>query len=717
MASQDNPEQGLCHHASVGRPAPVITKTVKLRSALPSENGTSSVVPGTPKRKDGKQSPKNGAFVEDLPGVDKHTRKKLSAESLRRTARFDTSALEEPSTIDPRSFVQNVFGTVAFKMVEWLTPRNLGILAQSQHADGVLNENLDTPYDEVPSGAHDYSARRTSENTEFPNAASDTAEKSIQGNKLSSTALMTELEPPSHLALGSESLQSPESKSASPHDEKVHAIEDAVSRSSEAKKADLIDSQSPKGIFSKSPRITETTNDSLSPPASNVVQPRKPIGKMPHPALVSSPKMRSSNVVQTASLGTVQYDGNSDDASELTSQTSENQQSPIKDKTEPVNLTRSTDHQKSDRDLEHRQSQSVTQAVPNAKPDFKSPLAEAVLLPQSMSSLSIEAIELLCDIMQTDGTAEQHLLQPSFVDDSLKRFRADSTPLSRSLSPLLSSHSVLFRNRWKVFIEQSFFDTLGKPDSLLRSFSDEGSELLDSQTLWYLLLRMTRVAPSLVFDGLWNAAGVLFRPPEKLSLAYEWAKDSKVLSREPLSTYDAARTVNICLHALIASAPLTFDTRHLANISRIRSYGVTVLGREPSAHEPRELFLQYEDAFTDELAFRLARRLFAAIPTRRHFTELLNRQFDVRTPGSPEPDMLETILGFLRNTTLEQPPVLDFSKEERDFHEKRVPTLILDWARTVILQEWDGSAIVPNDGPLGGALAMIAAICRFIAIT
>jgi hypothetical protein len=41
------------------------------------------------------------------------------------------SGLEERPVMDHRSFVQNVFGTVAFKMVEWLTPRNLELMARS----------------------------------------------------------------------------------------------------------------------------------------------------------------------------------------------------------------------------------------------------------------------------------------------------------------------------------------------------------------------------------------------------------------------------------------------------------------------------------------------------------------------------------------------------------------------------------------------------------
>jgi hypothetical protein len=138
-----------------------------------------------------------------------------------------------------------------------------------------------------------------------------------------------------------------------------------------------------------------------------------------------------------------------------------------------------------------------------------------------------------------------------------------------------------------------------------------------------------------------------------------------------------------------------------------------MLGRESSSLEPATLCLQYEDAFTNELALRLARRVFSAIRTRRRFTELLELQNNVRADGKQEPDILETILGTLKFLDLETPPILNFPDSERDLHEKRVPTVILDWARTVMLQDWSGGAEVPRDGPFGGALATMAAICKF----
>jgi hypothetical protein len=338
-------------------------------------------------------------------------------------------------------------------------------------------------------------------------------------------------------------------------------------------------------------------------------------------------------------------------------------------------------------------------------------------LPQSLSRLSIEVIDLVCDILQADDTYEKHFLQPQSIYEGLKRRQSTTVILKRCpLTQTSSGYPPALRNQWQSFIEQGFFDVLCKPDSLLLSFSNDEKRLFDTQTIWYLMLRMTRVAPSLVLDSLWNVAGTLFLPPEKLESVSDWAKESrsqKAKSCKSMSNHDAAQVLNICLHALIATAPLVTDAEKLEDMSRIRSDGVVMRSRDSSSTERANLCLQYEDAFSDDMALRLARRVFAAIPTRRRYGELL-RLHNTLSEEKSEPDVLDTVLATFKSLDLEISPTINFPDSERDFHEKRVPTLVLDWARTVILQGWEGTAEIPSDGPMGGALAMIAAIRKLM---
>jgi hypothetical protein len=457
------------------------------------------------------------------------------------------------------------------------------------------------------------------------------------------------------------------------------------------KKSEPIDPACPKGILNKSPKLPESAHGPTPfPPGCFASLPKR---RMSRQTLITSPKMHVSE--PAPSLHEMEY-------------------VPVTSIPESKEPPVSRSDSRLGREVDSNESQVHAEPVPKLPPI---PPVKDIVLPQSLSYLSIEAIELLCDIMQLDGTSEKHFLQPHEIGKELKRQRGHEAPLHRSFSVQSNSeYPSSAKQQWRSFIEQSFFDVLSKPDSLLKSFSDEQGRLFDTQTIWYLMLRMTRVAPSLVFDSLWNVAGTLFRPPQNLEAAHDWATDSdpqKSLSSASVSNQDAAQALNICLHALVAAAPLISDARQLANMSRIRSYGLAMLGRESSSLEPATLCLQYEDAFTNELAVRLARRLFSAIRTRRRFTELFELQNNARADVIHEPDVLETILGTLKFLDLGTPPILNFPDSERDLHEKRVPTVILDWARSVMLQDWSGGAEVLSDGPFGGALATMAAICKF----
>ncbi|PBP27769.1 HECT-domain-containing protein [Diplocarpon rosae] len=703
MASQDNPERGLCHYASVGRVVADVSKPLKPKPVFSHGGRTSPVALSPSRRTDGKQTLKTAAFVEDLPGADEKIKEKVSADNQKRRARNNFAYLEEPSTIDHRSFVQNLFGTVAFKMIEWLTPRNLGRLASLQDKPVTSDDKSSTTHDEdLSSGAGGSSLSDVGKSSKLvtdPDCDARDEPVSVV------PATENEPQPSSFPIVSADGALSGTIVESRPHS--VH-VPQTFSSPNLLKRSDSAGSRRPKSIVNKPTKPSEVAGDPLPPPASSLVQ--RPTAEPLRQTLIASPKMRNSSVIHS-SLDSWQSDGNCDEGNDTNPQTYKVNYPPAETKAEPVERPKFKSNEKPSETPERKHSQLAPEQELNESTSPVS-LHERVLLPQSMSSLSIETIELLCDVMQTDGTCENHLLQPQTVSDSLKRFRPGMASSARSSSSHLPSHSPRLKRDWHGFTEQSFFDVLGKPDSLLKSFSDDESKLFDTQTTWYLLFRMTRVAPSLVFDRLWEVAGTLFRPPETLELAHEWARDQNCSPRGALSNNDAARVINICLHALVAAAPLTSDARQLANMSRIRSYGLALLGKASSSLEPTELCLQYEDAFTDEPAFRLARRLFAAIPTRRSFTELVELQKDIRNDDNRESDILEVVLESLKFLDLGTLPILEFSDDERAIHEKRVPTLILDWARTVMLQEWDGSARVPNDGPFGGALAMIAAIYK-----
>jgi hypothetical protein len=110
------------------------------------------------------------------------------------------------------------------------------------------------------------------------------------------------------------------------------------------------------------------------------------------------------------------------------------------------------------------------------------------------------------------------------------------------------------------------------------------------------------------------------------------------------------------------------------------------------------------------MALRLARRLFAAITTRRRFDALC--ESNMAPDEHSEQDVLAPLFSQLDFLNMDAVYVLEFSFPERALHETRVPILLLDWARAVMLHDWDGSPEVPRDGAFGGALALIEAMCK-----
>lgn len=672
MASQDNPEQGLCQYPSAGQH---LTKKTKIPSKprrkangsvdLPTSTGdvASNSKEASTKKPHPLGSNKTNPMAKD--GTSEKLDTKSSQASL-------VATLNRPATIDHRSFIQNVMGATAFKMLNWLTPKTLEILSRPPETTEPVEK--DAPKD-LPQHPLDQQSAAKEKEPETPSA-----EDLKTNGKIANAprAMKTESEPPSLKASNKSSKTSPVLLPTSSPAPKRNS-----SSSSHRKRSDSAGSSPPKGILNIPSRASGPSNDTTLPqfrPSNH----KQKISRQPS---ITSPQL------QVAELSSMKAEKPTVKIIAALRQNRPLFKNDENAKQDPISRPKPK--------VERAPKKTESSELPS--PDIP-PFAQSVLF------LPIDLLLFLCGVMKLDGTAEKHDLRPSAIEQE-KGPTLNRQPQEPALHGReLAEH----KEKWRIFVEQSFFDVLSKPDSLLNSFTTPKFELFDTLTLWYLLFRMTRVAPSVVFHSLWIAAGALYNLPEDLETVHDWAKPPESNeSGKPLSNQEAGNLMSVCLHALIAAAPLTRIARQLANMSRIRSYGVTMLGRDQSSLEPTALCLAYEDVFTNELIVRLARRVFASIPTRRRFTELLDVQNDAQNDGDREPDVLEAVLGKLRFLDLEQTPLMNFELEERDLHEKRVPTLLLDWARTVMLQDWQGSAEVPAEGAFGGALALIAAVCMF----
>ncbi|KAK3998295.1 ubiquitin-protein ligase E3A [Cladorrhinum sp. PSN332] len=688
LASQDNPENGLCPALRAPKAPPaalnnlVFVPTHKPRlqaerapSASPKSlppNGR----PDSPKSNGGVQPSyvrlRNGSVGSDTKEKDRLT----TSSKDRSSSKPGFEVYEEPVSRDHRSFAANVFGTVAFKMLEWLTPAALEDM--SQRAKNFRGETDPIKAHEEPEQTE--AKQQDSERCQAggqdgqPGARPVQSEKDMRDDKEDQPQRETPAAARTTTQRRNSNAKVRTSNGSKPKRQMSIDPYPQDSLADDPYSGLLKSPRGNAGPTDKGPRALKATTSSLARPISQLSS----IGYFDEVSLEKMPSLKAVDLKSRAVRGQLDGTRSADSGS-----ASEN--GVVSGVSSDISVSNG----------------STGAANPDSELEYEG------VLPQTISKLKPEIVDLFCDVMQEDGTAEEHVLEPATVTKFHTRKSAQGKLPKRRRRSAQPPSSPNLRLEWKLFVEQSLFYVLSDPGLLVQSFTEEG-HLYDSQTLWYCMLRMTRVAPSLVFHSLWMAAGSLFAPPKSL-LAPRSPTAKLFRNGKSLSNHEAGCLMSICLHALIAAAPLVTDSRQLYDMSRIRSHGLSLAGSGSVAQQPVDLCLQYEDAFTDPFALRLARRLFTALTTRRYFDELNQAN---NPDEDQESDVLMPLFSQLDFLSMEAVYVLDFTFPDRALHETRVPILLLDWARAVMMTSWDGCPEVPGDGPFGGALTMIEAMYK-----
>jgi hypothetical protein len=704
LASQDNPENGLCPNLRPPQHSPdsiesltflAIPKPRPRDDCVPPTSPKAQAIhsrPGSPKSGHGSRvqpvatRSSNGTASGDRKEKTKPASPRNKPDAVRQSRRPGFIVTEEPVSKDHRSFAANVFGTVAFKMLEWLTPaamREMSEMAQgfrneSESEDGESRPETATKAGQ-PKSPHEVRVVPAESNAELVNGRSQ------------------------HEHSQTERETRPAKDTQQPHEPFPASRASNPRRNSNAKVRPPSGTK-PKRQLSIDPYAKEGSVE--EPYAALLRSPRA----IPGPADKGSRGPKTAGSTLSRPISQLSSAGFFDDVSLEKMPPSKSIDFKSRNSRSHLDGSRSSELG-SPQQLATGSGASSSRSCSNGSMGAANQDAESEdesHLPQALSRLDARVIDFVCDVLQEDGTAEKHLLEPQSVTKFHNR-QAGQGKLARRKRRSARSRLPNLRLEWKLFAEQSFFYVLSDPQLALRSFTKQG-QLYDSQTLWYCMLRLTRTAPSLVFHSLWMAAASLFAPPKSLQTLR--SPTTKVFpTAEPgLSNLEAGRLMSICLHALIAAAPLVTDSRQLYDMSRIRSHGLSLAGSGAVARQPTELCLQYEDAFTNDMAMRLARRLFAAITTRRCFDEL--SRFSSGGDEDHEQDILAPLFSQLDLLNMDAVYILDFSFPDRALHETRVPILLLDWARAVMLHDWDGSPEVSGDSPFGGALALIEAMCK-----
>lgn len=671
LASQDNPENGLCPGLRLPKAPPAALNSLRF-SPAPKSYPTKghSVAGDTSSIKNagggkGSRTPDNGKDKERPNSPAQHTEK----------AGPGFTVIERPTSKDYRSFAANVFGTVAVRMIEWLTPAAMEEMSRLAKAYEASEPSI--PKDRqsgAPKASKSESlSQQSSVEQVLPLATmKDEKPKDLETrgdgkqNGDSEETAVKEMKPSSEQP-------SQQAHRSNSHRRNSSARVRAPGSGPKPKRKLSVDhfttDTRPNGTADKGLRGLKAAGSTLTRPISQLSS----AGYFDHVSLEKMPP-KSADLRPKAGIRG-HLDGSKSNEPSHQSKVASDSGAP------GVQEERRAGDIESDSEDDH-------------------------ILPQTLSRLDPRVVDFMCDVIQEDGTAENHVLEPRAVTKFHRGYADQSKELERKVEPK-SARSPNMRLEWKLFVEQSLFHVLSDPHHAIRSFTTQG-QLYDSETLWYCMLRMTRIAPTLVFHSLWMAAAGLFAPPKTLQSLRSRTTKLFPKSEKALSNEEAGRLLSICLHALVSATPLVNDDRQLYDMSRIRAHGLIFAGSGSPAAQPTDLCLQYEDAFSDDLALRLAKRILAAIPTRRYFDEL--KRSNSADDDAKEHDVLTPLFSQLDYLNEDALYILNFPFLERTVHETRVPILLLDWARAVMIKEWDGNPEVPGDGPFGGALALIDAM-------
>ncbi|EWY96166.1 hypothetical protein FOYG_04979 [Fusarium oxysporum NRRL 32931] len=649
LASQDDPEKGLCPFLRKSREPPAAFGNLifSTRSSSPShpDHNRANVATSPSARKellsrprapssssqDALASPMNDPSDPVSP-IQNASRPAAACTpySNDRELVSQIRVIEAPMSKDHRSFAANLFGTVTFKMLEWLTPRSVAAMAAKiSNLDSVVD--FDFPQDPA-------SSARTTACSDIQSTApdeSDTTDSTTVAVQPHSTDMNETSFMPKPAKPSNGSLSKPR-KNAVPKHKRRSTDSNNTSKSGDNVKS------------TKASQVNGTLHEKSVRPRHN--------------------KSLSGRGIPEMSLKPGFFENVTKPSAQPLSPTSPSTLPQV----EPLGETRSKD----DTNCGHPRinNSQRTRNIDTALPDISSHSLENIL-PQALSQLDVNLVDFICDIYEEDGTAQSVIVSAS---------------------------------DWLRFNDQTLFNVLMDPQVIVQSFTHD-RKLYDSQTLWYCFHRLSRVACNLVFHSLWLAAGRLFVPPQD-SMSHNSIKnnDSRLQKHKgSLSDIDAGYLMSICMHALVAAAPAVQDSRTLYEMSRVRSNGLTLAGRSAMARQSSSRCLDYDDAFSNDLAIRLARRLFCAITARRYFSNKMDNAGPLNETENNKVDILQSLVDQLDFLSTGSATILEFPQSERLLHETRVPTILLDWARTILLNEWDGRADFDMDGPFGGALSFI----------
>ncbi|KAL5001824.1 hypothetical protein BDV10DRAFT_158784 [Aspergillus recurvatus] len=287
-----------------------------------------------------------------------------------------------------------------------------------------------------------------------------------------------------------------------------------------------------------------------------------------------------------------------------------------------------------------------------------------------------------------------------------------------------------------TFITQSVFYALGSSSQLLRSFRENAnhhSNKLDLQRLQPALRKLFSVCPKdIIFHSLWNALEALFVPPKELSASGRSSRRSssnsnpatavsapiiirrasEIVSQQYVTDTNAADVTAVVLFALASSLP-EIDHSTWSCMVRMRSTGNVAMSAVMELfrlHEAR-LVVEATDVLEHEMALRLVDRLVRALTARLAFHEIS------KTRSGYTQDSLKrksNVLDYLIETLGQHHDLVSGLKNDGDTSLRlpSAPVIITEWLRTLFMKSWDGGPELSRSSSEGGVVQILSALHR-----
>ena len=297
---------------------------------------------------------------------------------------------------------------------------------------------------------------------------------------------------------------------------------------------------------------------------------------------------------------------------------------------------------------------------------------------------------------------------------------------------------------------QSLTSILGSSDNLLRSFIRHELRVDASMVVWsndfsdmvdvFQLLHQWDYHPVTVFSSLWQSSHSLYvsNPGRSKGISTGEQVPNQALEASsaggmPFPSHTGgAHITKIIFAALVASIQRGSSDAWLA-AQKLRRSGHIMLPPTPETTPELRGTITTMDAFEDDMAHMLLKRLTRAIATMVHVPHpsALHMSPDEGGIGSTVDVVTLIVRGLIDpeavaiihkspgdRPTLKGGVVLGssegWSAAHRNADEHRMWYLeaVVEWLRGILLKEWDGKAEVPKCSAVGGALELLACLCK-----